>query len=1150
MKPIQLTWAGLQSYREKQEIDFTLLCDAGVFGIFGPTGSGKSTILDAITLALYGKVERASNGTQGILNQYENNLSVSFTFELSHAEGSKKYRVERQFKRAADVSVTNTICRLIHIQAEQESIVIADKAGEVNAQIHQILGLSMQDFSRAVILPQGKFAEFLSLKGSDRRQMLQRLFHLEHYGDVLTAKVSQRTKETDISIKQILAEQQGLGDASEQALQSTKLLLEEADNTAKQKRIELQQVLQLWEEIKQTRALQQTQQELEANKFSLLIEEPRIVEQEQQLKLADQAERVRHFLQQFEDTDRLAKKLILEQDEIAKQHIEVTNQTESIVQQHILAKSELSLQDAPLQVKLEQLKQAVRLEQEIEKGLLQENELADKLELCKAQMVLYQEELLKKQDTHTRAIKKRDDLQEQLKSLEIKSEYRQNLQNALRDKHALDSTESKVIELEQQMSTKQQQLNTEKLREAEVTSLLKNNQAGLTTLMHAIKRNTFNHLQTEADLEALKINTTSAIEKIKSTAKSAEIAHYALHLADQLKELQPCPVCGSTEHPTPIKELNRESASMITSETELERHDLLLTKVLKLQFNQERQAMQYQALEQKLVESLAFTNNGETAEAEVAAAMPLTNQTPEVLDSIELLEMEHERLSEQQILAAQQITQISDELKIALQKKDRIMQHQIEISAQIQAIQTMYVTLEEQLLNSKSSHKQLLEQWQSVYTSFTLENIQLETSKLNQQDLAAEQLRVRVEQSIPFIEENLKETQQKIIQVAELEKSKIQLETEHRGSQRLNLELKNQFMSRWEQEIKAGESIAGYIQETELLLKKLRESEQVAQQLMEKSQNELMRINDKYITVRQAVDSAKMAFIKAEQFWQEALARTEFVTADDVKNAYLTSNQMEVWQQEVKKHREQIASITAKLAELIIKLNGKSVSETVCLDSELMVAAAKEMDEKALQDRAKIERDLEQLQSKHMHWKELEQNLSKLKQEFADLSKLQSVLRGNAFVEYIAEEQLIQVCRIASQRLGQLTRQRYALEVDSSGGFVIRDDANGGVRRPVSTLSGGETFLTSLALALALSAQIQLSGQYPLEFFFLDEGFGTLDPELLETVVEALEKLHIDSLTVGIISHVPELRSRLPRKLIVESAEPGGRGSRVYMEGL
>jgi exonuclease SbcC len=153
-------------------------------------------------------------------------------------------------------------------------------------------------------------------------------------------------------------------------------------------------------------------------------------------------------------------------------------------------------------------------------------------------------------------------------------------------------------------------------------------------------------------------------------------------------------------------------------------------------------------------------------------------------------------------------------------------------------------------------------------------------------------------------------------------------------------------------------------------------------------------------------------------------------------------------------------------------------------------------------------------------------------------------------VEFIAEEQLINISFEASARLGNLTHQRYALEVDSSGGFVIRDDANGGVRRPVSTLSGGETFLTSLSLALALSSQIQLRGEYPLEFFFLDEGFGTLDQELLETVVTALEKLHSERLAIGIISHVPELRARLPRRLIVEPAEPSGRGSRIKLETL
>ncbi|WP_077995665.1 AAA family ATPase [Paenibacillus larvae] len=113
MRPITLTLSGLQSYREKQEVDFTRLCDAGVFGIFGPTGSGKSTLLDAITLALYGKVERASSGTQGIMNQAENSLAVSFTFELSHAGGSTRYRVERQFKRGSGVSATGVVSRLI-----------------------------------------------------------------------------------------------------------------------------------------------------------------------------------------------------------------------------------------------------------------------------------------------------------------------------------------------------------------------------------------------------------------------------------------------------------------------------------------------------------------------------------------------------------------------------------------------------------------------------------------------------------------------------------------------------------------------------------------------------------------------------------------------------------------------------------------------------------------------------------------------------------------------------------------------------------------------------------------------------------------------------------------------------------------------------
>ncbi|EPR28513.1 Exonuclease sbcC [Geobacillus sp. WSUCF1] len=100
MKPISLTIAGLHSFREKQTIDFTALCEGGVFGIFGPTGSGKSTILDAMTLALFGSVERAANRTQAIINHAEQELFVSFTFELENAAGAKRYTVERSLKKS------------------------------------------------------------------------------------------------------------------------------------------------------------------------------------------------------------------------------------------------------------------------------------------------------------------------------------------------------------------------------------------------------------------------------------------------------------------------------------------------------------------------------------------------------------------------------------------------------------------------------------------------------------------------------------------------------------------------------------------------------------------------------------------------------------------------------------------------------------------------------------------------------------------------------------------------------------------------------------------------------------------------------------------------------------------------------------------
>jgi len=148
--------------------------------------------------------------------------------------------------------------------------------------------------------------------------------------------------------------------------------------------------------------------------------------------------------------------------------------------------------------------------------------------------------------------------------------------------------------------------------------------------------------------------------------------------------------------------------------------------------------------------------------------------------------------------------------------------------------------------------------------------------------------------------------------------------------------------------------------------------------------------------------------------------------------------------------------------------------------------------------------------------------------------KLEKVLSNHNLLNFIAEEYLSDICLSASRTLLMLTGGRYDLVYD--GEFFVLDNMNCGDRRSVSTLSGGETFLVSLSLALSLSQAICEKTRRPIEFFFLDEGFGTLDADLTEVVLDSLYKLKSANFTIGLISHVPELKQRISSKIIVTPA--------------
>ncbi len=190
MRPIKLKIKGLNSFIDEQVVDFTQLTERGFFGIFGPTGSGKSTILDGITLALYGDLPRKS---VNYININCNSLNVSFEFSISDGE-TKIYKVERLFKTDKKTGrPKSNKCKIVDMTGNTH-IILGEGAKEVTKECERIIGLGLSDFTKTVVLPQGSFSEFLKIGGREKREILERLFNLQEYGESLEKKLNYKSK--------------------------------------------------------------------------------------------------------------------------------------------------------------------------------------------------------------------------------------------------------------------------------------------------------------------------------------------------------------------------------------------------------------------------------------------------------------------------------------------------------------------------------------------------------------------------------------------------------------------------------------------------------------------------------------------------------------------------------------------------------------------------------------------------------------------------------------------------------------------------------------------------------------------------------------------------------------------------------------------
>lgn len=1129
MKPILLKLSGLQSYREPQEIRFDELTETGLFGIFGPTGSGKSTLLDAITLAMYGKVERALNGTQGIMNHAEDTLSVAFTFDLMSAQGPRRYRVERRFKRAGGVSVNNTLSRFIAFTEEGEEV-LADKVQDVTRCVEEYIGLKMDDFTRAVVLPQGKFAEFLSLKGSERRQMLQRLFHLEKYGDQLAQKLSRRVKDNDIALKELEAEQQGLGEASAEALEHVELRLKEAFANAEASRRELERVAREAELLNKTRELV-IERSRRANELGQLAAlEPAIALLEHKLRQASTAEALLPVLTEWKEAVVEADKRQKAAEDAALQAASAQEAALVSVQADEQARQALGAEEPKLLLRIDQLEQALQLERDTEVLRTERERLAAELVQSEQILASYGEGLAREQELQARGLKRQQELQQELKQNEVRADERRMLQEAVQRLQQLETANEQLHEAEQEYAAQEKRLAQadEHLKLAEQG--IRETEARSSVLAVQVAESIEALLTLEAEITADVSALAAEEEELRHELRAEELDRLAQRLASELREGEPCTVCGSLHHPAPAAAATHGADA--AAPDELHR--------LRLGLQELRLTLLQQLHEQRsLLAQPAVADSGAAAAGEPCAppaAPALRRGAAAWAERCTALE----RAAAELAARAHALPAEAHALRDA---DAAVQQRRIRAAAEQEAAAAALTQARSKREACVARSGGLRAEWATQLPDVAPDKAAERYRAMQERDGRAEELRSRLETSVTFLEEKAARIQQ--IHQGIIEEDKIMI------ARRTGLQSKDDSLHEKLEQLRkwTGEGQAGPLLEeaTSFLLRLKNEAEAAARRRAEAEERKQQAVHASLIA-RQASDSAEERRQMSESRWGNRLAASSFATEAEVMECCLKPDETVRYEREVSLHREREQELSSRMKHVEEQLNGATVTEEEWERAAALLRNCRIRDEEALQNRAKAERDLEDLQRRHVRWVELETNCIQLRSEAEKMSKLQSVFRGNAFVEYIAEEQLMQVSQSASRRLRFLTKQRYALEVDSSGGFVISDDANGGVKRPVSTLSGGETFLTSLSLALALSAQIQLRGQYPLQFFFLDEGFGTLDPELLDTVITSLEKLHHDQLSVGVISHVPELRARLSRKLVVLPAEQAGGGSRVVME--
>jgi exonuclease SbcC len=1027
MKLIRIGIRNLNSLRGDQEVDFRKepLASSGLYAIVGPTGAGKTSILDAITLALYGRTERDRYGNE-VMSHGTGDCFAEVEFSNDH--GRYLSRWERRRARSKPDGKLQTAERSLsewnEIAGEYQPVDNADGLRGVNERTEAVLGLDYARFVRSVMLTQGQFARFLESDVSERSGVLERITGTEIYSQISEAAFLRHKLANDdyLALKNQLELQPPL------AAEVRRLLIEQlkqAEATSLHLRPRLKNTQssiglyakedELVEGVGlQTAALnaQQAAWVAAAGDRKKLSESLRLQPLRSPLMALNKLEAEQAVAEKNLSGAAAAQAKILPR---------VTTETEAVT----AAESKLARHQKERPEKLAKLEEAEALERQVA-GLTG----AEKTEALRRNSLAQ----IVKISAHTVHVKEQRMTTLREKSGGIDPDGLEAELAVLEEKQPTLDAEVNQLTAWRNYLIKQQEHATAAGKVGSVKEQLTTAEAGLAA---ASKERTKGE-------ELLALREKSLRQKERDQSLD--------HLRNELPEGQPCPVCGATHHPDLVDHEPTDDADIRLARTDME----AAGTSLRMAKNGEQQAL------------LARQKNAEQLAAAKATATNLASQTKQLLPGGSA------PAGDLSAIDAQRTTQNEKLLKGHLRLK--VLREIRSLALELNDLQKTVALLNEQLNKDRAEYTKLASSGKE--RALELQQLEAKKSTLIGKYTVSDCRKLladhdqKCQEKVASVRAVLEQVKQQAAAAAStLQARKERLQELVASRTQITTELSKVQAALGGAELSGARAALLPLVEEELLRKQVADLEQSL--LSQRAQLERL-------TEAQTAHQALMKGLPDLEALRESLVKDEL--------AY------------------------AETEQLVGKLRGEITRD----DAHLTAAAA-------------INTQLEASKTELNRWAKLHELIgqkdgTKFRRYAQTLTLQRLVEAGNFHLNSISGR--YQMRHKAAARL-----DKEALELE------IIDTFQNDNRRPTSTLSGGETFIVSLALALGLSDLA--AGKQVIQSLFIDEGFGTLDEKVLDQAMTTLEQLQAQGKTIGLISHVKELRERIHCQIQLEPVGDG-----------